>query len=543
MPLAEGGTFAGFTIVRLLDTGLVSELYLAQLGSLSQVLKVLTDKATSNSEFRAAFSRNAEVAATLSHSNIVRVRDHGEFQGRLWLSMDYLEGTDAGQLLNRRYPAGMPLPRVLATVAAVASALDYVHEHDLVHRDVKPENILILDDDGGGAPRILLTAFGTARQFSEDTAHGPSERTADGGTSYIAPEQMHGAASDPKTDQYELGATTFELLTGAPPAQPQDPDSSSTPPKISHRRPSLASLDDAISTAMATDPGDRFARCSDFADALRNTAQAADDDMGTEAALSAVKAAPQQNEPSTRFAALPLFRRPALVAAAAAVILLIAALIFVGLRVRSHEQSTAAASTTSATAVAPPLAGPTLDGTYQFTYDPTSGIENGTPVPAPPGPPNQSWWAYRSICTPGGCVATGTRLDLVNHAVALAFSSERLLEEALRFVDGHWVSASAPVQLSCADTNGGPPNGKFATLMNTTVLQPRPDSAFDGTAINTTLTWECGGRGTVVTNRFIAKRVGDVPASVPIVDPKRAEGISVSVPPTTPPPGLTAPRP
>ena len=113
MPLADGATFAGYTIVRQLGAGGMGEVYLAQHPRLPRrdALKVLPASVSSDSEYRERFDREADIAATLWHPHIVGVHDRGEFDGQLWISMDYVEGTDAARLLRERYPDGMPSAR------------------------------------------------------------------------------------------------------------------------------------------------------------------------------------------------------------------------------------------------------------------------------------------------------------------------------------------------------------------------------------------------------------------------------------------------
>ena len=166
MPLNSGDVFAGYTIDRLLGTGGMGEVYLAQHPRLPRhdALKILTRDSAVDGEFRARFIREAELAATLRHPNIVGVLDRGEFDGRLWISMDYVDGTDAGRLIREHYRGGMPEPDVSEIVTAVADALDFGHERRLLHRDVKPENILVTESDGRRR-RVLLTDFGIARRI------------------------------------------------------------------------------------------------------------------------------------------------------------------------------------------------------------------------------------------------------------------------------------------------------------------------------------------------------------------------------------------
>ena len=130
MPLADGATFAGYTIVRRLGSGGMGEVYLARHPRLPRqdALKVLRHEVSADGEYRERFNREADIAAALWHPHIVGVHDRGEFDGQLWISMDYVDGTDASRLLRQRYPDGMPERRI---ITAVADALDYAHQRNL----------------------------------------------------------------------------------------------------------------------------------------------------------------------------------------------------------------------------------------------------------------------------------------------------------------------------------------------------------------------------------------------------------------------------
>lgn len=139
MSLRIGETFAGYRVLRLLGSGGMGEVYLVQHPRLPrhEARKVLRQDLSSDPSFRERFIREADLASGLRHPHIVGVHDRGEHDGQLWIAMDYIDGRDAGHLLNQKYPAGMPVGLVLPIVSAVASALDYAHKKGLLHRDVR----------------------------------------------------------------------------------------------------------------------------------------------------------------------------------------------------------------------------------------------------------------------------------------------------------------------------------------------------------------------------------------------------------------------
>ena len=275
MPLANGEMFAGYRVLRLLGSGGMGEVYLVQHPRLPRrdALKVLSGAMTANSEFRARFNREADLAATLFHPYIVGVHDRGEFNGQLWIAMDYVEGTDAAQLMSERYPAGMPADEVVKVITAVAEALDYAQQQGLLHRDVKPANILLTKPDDDGERRVFLADFGIARELADPNGLTATNLTI-GTVAYAAPEQLMGADIDGRADQYALAATAFHLLTGGPPFEHSNPVAiisqhlNAPPPKLSDQRPELAALDDVFARALAKDPNDRFDRSTLFAKAL-----------------------------------------------------------------------------------------------------------------------------------------------------------------------------------------------------------------------------------------------------------------------------------
>jgi serine/threonine-protein kinase len=340
MVLAKDDTFAGYTIIRLLGAGGMGEVYLARHPRLprEEALKILTTRVTTDAEYRQRFEREAEMVATLWHPHIVAVHDRGEFDGKLWLAMDYVDGTDAGELLLA-HPGGLPTELVIRIVDDVAEALDYAHARHLLHRDIKPSNILVTR----GTPeeqRILLVDFGVARR--EDESQGLTATNMTVGTvAYAAPEQLMGKPLDGRADQYALAATAFHLLTGAPLFQNSNPavvisqQLTTEPPKLGERRPDLANMEGALLKALSKDPAKRYLRCVDFARALSHEIGAADAIAGTPAVQVAGLAppgAPAVSVPASEPVETPRswFRTGILVPALVALLLVAAGVFAIG---------------------------------------------------------------------------------------------------------------------------------------------------------------------------------------------------------------------
>ncbi|MGW5525077.1 serine/threonine protein kinase [Gordonia sp. NPDC003950] len=199
------------------------------------------------------------------------VFDRDEHDGQLWITMKYVNGTDASELL-RSHPRGLPAADVVAVVTAVAEALDHAHRQGLLHRDVKPANILI----AGGAPgsskrRILLADFGIARPIIDDT-HITSTNLTVGSIAYTSPEQLAGGPLDGRADQYSLACTAYQLLCGATPFADSNAAMlihqhlSVTPPAVTGKRTGLSGqVDRVLARALDKEPGRRYSSCEHFA--------------------------------------------------------------------------------------------------------------------------------------------------------------------------------------------------------------------------------------------------------------------------------------
>ena len=293
----------------------MGEVYLAQHPRLPRqdALKVLRADVSGDQEFRQRFIREADLAAALSHPSIVTVYDRGEFDGQLWIATEYVDGADAAQIMRGRYPAGMPVAEASSIVTAIAGALDYAHQAGMLHRDVKPANILC-SAQGPGGRRIALADFGIARELN-DSAGMTATNMSLGTVNYAAPEQLMGSSIDGRADQYALAATAFQLLTGSEPFPSTNPVAvisqhlTAPPPRLSQFRPELAALDPVFTTALSKDPGHRYPNCTIFARALGEGSSGAAAPLahaGTQAALPS----PLSSSAPTQAAVIPNYQPP-----------------------------------------------------------------------------------------------------------------------------------------------------------------------------------------------------------------------------------------
>lgn len=271
--LRPGADFAGYRIERVLGVGGMGSVYAARHPRLPRLvaLKLLHSSFAEDPVFRGRFEREAELAGRLDHPNIVTIHDRGREGSQLWISMQYVEGTDAETALR----AGqMPPLRALYVAAATADALDYAHRQGMLHRDVKPANILIRSE-ANTQERVLLTDFGIAKARDESTSLTQTG-TLLATLRYASPEQLEGKPLDPRSDQYSLGCTLFHLLAGQPPYPTESAAALISAhlvqpvPRISAVRPDLPpALDDVFARALAKDPQQRFGSCAEMVEAAR----------------------------------------------------------------------------------------------------------------------------------------------------------------------------------------------------------------------------------------------------------------------------------
>ncbi len=271
-----GAQIAGYRLEEQIGRGGMAVVYRALDVRLDRwvALKIMSPEAARDQAFRQRFIHESRAAAAVDHPHIIPIFEAGEASGVLFIAMRYVSGGDVRALISRLGPLNET--RTSNIITQVASALDAAHASRLVHRDVKPGNILIGEAAGSGYPdHVYLADFGLSKQSLSSpvvTATGQFLGTLD----YIAPEQIEGRQIDGRADLYGLACAAFEMLSGAPPfrrdqnlalmwAQLSEP-----PPLLSSRRAGLPPpVDRVLAKALAKSPDDRYATCLDFAAALR----------------------------------------------------------------------------------------------------------------------------------------------------------------------------------------------------------------------------------------------------------------------------------
>ncbi|HEY3213732.1 MAG TPA: BTAD domain-containing putative transcriptional regulator [Actinomycetota bacterium] len=262
--LQPGTEVAGYRIERTLGRGGMSVVYLAEHDWLQRkvALKVLSPQLAEDERFRERFVRESRLAASLDHPNVIPIYEAGASGGDLFIAMRYVEGTDLRTLLHES--GAIEPASTLAIVRQVAAALDAAHEQGLVHRDVKPGNVLLARQRGSEAgEHVYLSDFGLTKRSASDsgiTGTGQFVGTLD----YAAPEQFKGGVPDARTDVYSLGCVLFECLTGSPPFTSENDAGlmyahlQGEPPSVTARQPELPrEIDRVVAMAMAKAPADR----------------------------------------------------------------------------------------------------------------------------------------------------------------------------------------------------------------------------------------------------------------------------------------------
>ncbi len=276
---AVGSQIGSYRVDALLGRGGMGVVYRAEDLRLGRkvALKLLQGSLADDPTYRERFLRESRLAASIEHAGIVPVYEAGEAGGLLYIAMRFIDGVDLAALLRRE--GSLEPGRAVALVGQLAGALDAAHARGLIHRDVKPSNVLIGTD--GDGEHAYLVDFGITQDVADRdrlTATDQLVGTAD----YLAPERIRGEAIDHRADIYALGCVLFECLTGSAPFTGTSEAAviyghlEEPPPRASAHRAGLPmALDDVIARALAKDPAERFQSGAEMASALRNAAQAA----------------------------------------------------------------------------------------------------------------------------------------------------------------------------------------------------------------------------------------------------------------------------
>jgi eukaryotic-like serine/threonine-protein kinase len=297
-----------YRIVRKLGSGGMADVYLAEDEELGRriAIKILNDRHANDDSFVERFRREAKNAAGLSHPNIVSIYDRGEAEGTYYIAMEYLDGRSLKELVVARGP--LPIPDAIAATRQVLAALRFAHRKGVVHRDIKPHNVMA-DADG----RLKVTDFGIARAgVSQMTEAGSIIGTAQ----YLSPEQARGAPVDQRSDLYSVGVVLYEMLTGTTPFSGESPveiamKHLSDPPRPpSVERPDIPpDLDMIVLRALAKSPDDRFQTAEEMDAELERVSRGAGVTTATADAATAVLSGAELAE--ARTAIVPPRRPPA----------------------------------------------------------------------------------------------------------------------------------------------------------------------------------------------------------------------------------------
>ena len=271
--LAPGSRIAGYRLEAQIGRGGMAVVYRARDERLGRqvALKILAPALAGDLEFQRRFVSESRAAAAIDDPHIVPVFEAGQADGALFIAMRYVAGGDAHSLLQQ---GPLPPGRVAEIISAVASALDAAHRAGLVHRDVKPSNML-MDMLPGRPDHVYLADFGLSKATAA-TSGWTRVGEVMGTLEYMSPEQVSGRPADARADQYALACSAFELLAGTPPFRRDNSTAlmyahlSEPPPRLTSLRPALPRpVDNVLSAGLAKAPGDRYASCGQFADALR----------------------------------------------------------------------------------------------------------------------------------------------------------------------------------------------------------------------------------------------------------------------------------
>jgi serine/threonine protein kinase len=522
----EGTPFGHYRLLTLLGRGGMGEVWRAHDTATDRVvaLKLLPPHLAGDEVFQKRFRREARVAAGLYEPHIVPIHSYGEIDGRLYVDMRLITGQDLEVLLKS---GALDPIRAVTIVEQVASALQAAHDVGLIHRDVKPSNVLVAQSDFA-----YLIDFGIAR--TAGTTGLTSTGSTIGTWAYMAPERFGPGDPDPRSDVYALACVLHQCLTGQPPfpgasVEQQVAGHLSTPPP----RPSLmvngipAEFDDVIAKGMAKNPDERYATPTELADGARAAYQRPPLPTTRSSHYGRTSTAPPPYAPNipreakvvgaqtlvstsadTQYreagSATPIFvqpthvpaqskswRRPAIAIPAA---LGVVALIVVGIIMVNHGSDSAPAQVAAPTLIKPPTpVGPSFDGTFTVLWGPRTNLD-GIPQTSTGG--RTTTWVVRSFCDRSGCVASSTSVNQRNGVFAFTFD----------YIDGRWVAIGEEPGGKCGDAS--------VTSWIRFTLEPHPDGSLTGDQVSITAPGGCNSRYPVTFDR-----TGDADPRVQVTDP------------------------
>ncbi|WP_029114305.1 serine/threonine-protein kinase [Mycobacterium sp. URHB0044] len=488
----DGTPFGRYQLIDLLGRGGMGEVWRAHDTTIDRVvaLKMLLPHYARDPDFEKRFRREARAAAGLSDPHVVPIYDVGEIEGRLFVTMRLINGVDLQTLLNN---GPLEPHRAVRIIEQIAGALHNAHQAGLVHRDVKPSNILLTPDDFA-----YLIDFGIARAAG-DTAL-TSANTTIGTWAYMAPERFSTGEVQPSSDVYALACVLYQCLTGHPPFPGEALEQVAVghmvtpPPKPSDEHDTVpTAMDDVIATGLAKKPNERYPNAIEMAAAARRAITGQTSEIPPAAPVPPYPAYAQPWESSgesptapARFGAPPPAgsrRRRVLFGALAGVVLLIAGGVVAAVTLTRDDDPAVAeppsALPTTRNPGPPPNTGP-FTGVYRANFGPITHLND---VPGPDTTKPTDTYAVRSACRPTGCVATASRLS-----GSTAFASPMVFDE----IGGSWLV----VGIGSVECQSDPAAESWQVL----TLQPRPDGTLSG-AYTATTSNDCVSKRTVTFTR------------------------------------------
>ena len=493
----EGRPFGQYRLLTLIGRGGMGEVWRAHDTNTDRTvaLKVLPPHLADDEMFQKRFRREARVAAALYEPHVVPIHGYGEIDGHLYVDMRLIVGEDLETILSR---GPLDPVRAVGIIDQVAAALRAAHEEGLIHRDVKPSNILVTDSDFA-----YLIDFGIAR------AAGSTGLTSTGSTigtwAYMAPERFGMGEPDPRSDVYALACVLHQALTGHRPfpgdsVEQQVAGHLSTPPPrpSSLNRDVPQTFDEVIAHGMAKSVDQRYSTAAELAAAAHAALDGLQPTVPVPAPSSVTQMAATQHRspadvPPETIGPAPTswWRRPSrIIPAALAVVAVIAVVAGLVIVQGGEEDSDAAAGPTTSPAPATPP-GPTFDGTFTVSWGPRTDL-NGKPVD---GSLESRRWVVRSFCDRSGCVASSTTVDRPEGVQTFTFD----------YIDGRWIAVSDEANDGCKDV--------MSQLWRKYTLQPQPDGSLTGEYL-AIFDNGCASRYPVTLTR-----TGDADPGVQVTDP------------------------